>query len=30
MVSKDGNQDQSQIVPDYFHDFASGPAVETN
>ena len=29
MLSKDGNEEQCQIIPDYFHDFASGPVVET-
>ena len=29
MVSKHGNQEQYQIIPNYSHDFASGPAVET-
>ena len=26
MVPKHGNEEQSQIIPDYSHDFASGPA----
>ena len=29
MVSKHRNQRQCQIIPDYSHDFAYGPAVET-
>ena len=29
MVSKHWNQKQYRIIPDFFHDFASGPAVET-
>ena len=29
MVSKHENEEQCQIIPDYSHDFAIGPAVET-
>ena len=29
MVSKHGNEEHCQFIPDYTHEFASGPAVET-